>query len=140
MTDRLSNDFADQLAIAEQRISDQDRVIAHLRVVNGEQAARIAELEKAAQPFEFAETQKDACERYGLEPGHLQGQWRQGLRTDRSELEWAIVDALAMGGVTAWPGDGVGCAARIVETQMDRAEAAEARIAELEAALRQGIG
>jgi hypothetical protein len=42
----LADPYPDQLAIAEQRIRDQDRIIAHLRVVNGEQDQRIAELEK----------------------------------------------------------------------------------------------
>ena len=69
------------------------------------------------------EMQKTACSRYGLEPGQLQFQWRQGLRTDREELEWAIVDALAMGGIPSHPGDGVGCAAQIVTAQMNKVDA-----------------
>lgn len=73
--------------------------------------------------------QEAATSRYGLQPGELQHQWRKGLRSDRSELEWAIVDALAMGCITAWPGDGVSCAAQIVTAQMDRADDALARLA-----------
>lgn len=33
---------------------------------------------------------KTIAERFKLEPSELQLQWRQGKRTDRSEVEWAI--------------------------------------------------
>lgn len=98
--------------------------------------ARIADWERREQQIALAyqSSQKMAVERYDMKPGDLQWAWRQGQRTDRREIEWAIVDALAMGCVVAYPGDGVGCAAQIVTAQMDRAEAATARAAALEAA------
>jgi len=76
-----------------------------------------------------------AARRYGLEPGELQWAWRQGKRTNEEELEWAICDALGMGGVQANPGDGVGCAAHIVRYWKHRAEAAEGASVESLAAL-----
>jgi hypothetical protein len=89
----------------------------------------------------YVENRKYIAERFGLEQSELQWQWRQGERSDRSEIEWAIVDALAAGCVTAYIGDGVGCAAQIVTKQMDiagaataRAESAEAKLAECEKA------
>lgn len=84
----------------------------------------------------YLDTQKEAAARYGFEPGQLQWAWRQGQRTDRAELEYAIVDALGMGGIAAGPGDGASCAAQIVTAQMDRAEAAEANLAQAREALK----
>ncbi len=54
--------------------------------------------------------------------GQLQAKWRSdpppyGTPTEGEwylECERAIIDALAMGGVNAWHGDGVSCAAQIV--------------------------
>ena len=73
----------------------------------------------------WVEAQRIAAATFGFEPGRLQWAWRQNERTDRRELECAIIDALGMGGIYAHPGDGVSCAAQIVMAQMDRAEAAE---------------
>jgi hypothetical protein len=75
---------------------------------------------------------------YGCKQGELQARWRQGKQApdaNGNELEWAICDALLMGGIIAYPGDGVGCVARIVEHHLKRAEAAEAENARLREAL-----
>lgn len=78
--------------------------------------ARIADLERDISQFgeAYLAVQKEIAERYKLGVGDLQMQWRDGIRKDLTELEDAICDALAMGGIAAWPGDGVGCAAQIV--------------------------
>jgi hypothetical protein len=68
----------------------------------------------AKQALAHFEVQERISKKYGLGPGQLQSQWRDGKRTDTRELEDAICDALAMGGIAAWSGDGVGCAAQIV--------------------------
>jgi hypothetical protein len=123
------------------RIEVQQAVINDQRRVSERLAADLArvtaERDRLRQHIADAgmahfEVQESAAGRFGLKPGELQGQWRRGLRSDKSEIEWAIIDALAMGGIAAWPGDGVGCAAHIVLHQMSRAEAAEARLADAE--------
>ena len=77
------------------------------------------------------DNQKRAAAMFGFEPGGLQMAWRDGKRTDRRELEYAIVDALAMGCVLSWSGDGTSCAAQIVTKQMDRADKAEEELGNL---------
>lgn len=103
--------------------------------------ARIAELEAELEkvsderdtaqlmlpdPMAHLESQKSAAERYGLEPGELQAAWRRLERSDTSELEWAVVDALGQGGIAAWPGGGVEDVAGLIIAQIARAELAEA--------------
>lgn len=74
--------------------------------------------------------------RFTSNQGGLQWAWRTGSRREPNdqkrleELEWAVVDALAMGGVIALPGDGVGCAAQIADTQYMRAEKATKELEE----------
>jgi hypothetical protein len=133
-------------AVESSEIAGEVCIKAHDATARAESAeARIAELErerdKAREHHKemmlgYLENRKAVAERFGLEPSELQWQWRQGTRTDRSEIEWAIVDALAVGCVTAYLGDGVGCAAQIVTKQMDIAASATARAERLEAGLK----
>ncbi|MBE7184744.1 MAG: hypothetical protein INR68_10090 [Methylobacterium mesophilicum] len=103
--------------------------------------AHIAELEAALEkvseerdtaqlmlpdPMAHIESQRSATERYSLEPGELQAAWRRLEREDTTELEWAVVDALAQGGIAAWPGGGVEDVAGLILAQVARAELAEA--------------
>lgn len=88
---------------------------------------------------QITENQKQAAARFGFEPGGLQMAWRNGERADTAELEYAMVDALAMGGILAWSGDGVGCAAQIVTRQMHRATASEAREQQMREALKAAV-
>lgn len=81
------------------------------------------------QSKEFADQSqavKDMCASYGLEPGYLQSEWRDGKRDDPRELEDAIIDALWMGCIPAHRGDGVGCASQIVEYWLKKAKKLEA--------------
>jgi hypothetical protein len=72
--------------------------------------------------------QEEIAKRYNLPIGHLQMQWRDGLRSDRSELEYAICDALAQGCIHAWPGDGVSCVAQIVDAKQREIDAIRAEV------------
>lgn len=85
--------------------------------------------------IDYAPGQREAAGRYGFEPGYLQHAWRMGERHDESELEYAIIDALGVGCVSAHPGDGVGCAAHIVGFQLRRAVAAEDELTRLRSAI-----
>jgi hypothetical protein len=118
-----------ELIASGKTLADQRGYVAdgyHPAQVAGEAAAALKAAEAALpDPLAHYHTQREAAGRYGFKRGGLQSAWRALQRTDKSELEWAIVDALGMGGIAAWPGDGVGCAARIVEAQISRAEQAE---------------
>lgn len=106
---------------ASQFTQAADAIEAIEAIVRERDAARKA----TPDPLAHHKVQEEAASRFGFEPGHLQAAWRRGERSDPRELEWAIVDALAMGGWAVYPGDGVGCAAQIVIAQMKRAEKAE---------------
>ena len=84
------------------------------------------------------ELSAQAVKRYGLKPGELQAKWRKQpppIFYSGGELEDAIVDALTMGGIDAWSGNGVSCVAQMIDAQMSRADADKARIRGLETAL-----
>jgi hypothetical protein len=91
---------------------ERDEARARVKVLE-EEATKLQE-GVAKQALAHFEVQERISKKYGLGPGQLQSQWRDGKRTDTRELEDAICDALAMGSIAAWPGDGVGCAAQIV--------------------------
>lgn len=117
-----------------------DDCVARLATALEAAEARVKELEwdqeqRFKASFAYIEHQQAAAGRYGLGPGMLQMAWRNGERSDTAELEWAIVDALAMGSILAWPGDGVACAAHIVRKQIELREAAERQLAEAREAL-----
>jgi hypothetical protein len=86
----------------------------------------------------YVEAQERAAAKYGLKPGELQWQWREGVRTDPNEVMDAIIDALAMGGIHGWHGSAVSCVAQIVTCQMRRAEKAEAELAAMIEAAKEG--
>lgn len=84
---------------------------------------------KAMQDYQTP--QREAVSKYGLEPGKLQIAWREGERDDPREIVDAVIDALAVGCVRSWPGDGTSCAAQIVEYWLDRAKRAESELAKM---------
>lgn len=105
-------------------VSRSDTWAADLRALltRTETAEREREAHKDRQVRHHTDGYAAADERaarYGFKRGGLQWAWRQGERSDPREVEDAICDALQMGGIYAWPGDGVGCAAQIVTRQMD---------------------
>jgi hypothetical protein len=91
-----------------------------------------------SQAYEQSQkTTDELVARFGFEPGKMQWRWRAGDGQQPplpgETKDWwlqcsaALLDALVtMGSVPAWDGDGLGCAAQIVEHFAKRAEAAEA--------------
>ena len=86
---------------------------------------------------------KDWADRNGMKPTFIQWKWRGNGKNDplppfnMEEIEIALLDALCnMGGIVAWRGDGLGCAAQIVEyvykKQEQRIKQLEDEIARLE--------
>jgi hypothetical protein len=56
-----------------------------------------------------------------MDKGQLQWKWRtqKGLEPEPGELVEAVIEALDMGGIKAWNGDGVSCVTQIIENILD---------------------
>jgi hypothetical protein len=91
--------------------------------------------DSAANQQYWRERAKTDSERFGFKEGELQMLWRGpgcfARKYDTGEVVAAICDALTREGQTAWPGDGTSCVEQMVRLQWERAEKAEAELAEL---------
>ncbi len=108
---------------------------------------RVTRVERDSLTEAVRESQQQSREllkrNYGLEPNELQMKWREQPppnKAEGNELEDAVVDALVEQGPTvAWSGDGVSCVSQMIESQMARAEAAEALNKEMAEAIHEFI-